>query len=87
MVQMLVQRLQPPPELAALAMQSGVPPGAPPPDPQPQQPPEQNPPSAGFSVSEADESRAMANPAAMEYAPGAGGLPDDPQLTGQEIAQ
>lgn len=82
MVQMLVQRMQPPPELAALAMQSGLPP-----DPQPQtQPPEQNPPSAGFPVSGADESRAMANPAAMDYAPGAGGLPDDPQLTGQEIA-
>lgn len=87
MVQMLVQRMQPPPELAALAMQSGLPPNAQPPDPQPQQPPEQNPPSAGFSVSGADESRAMANPAAMEFAPGAGGLPDDPQLTGQEIAQ
>lgn len=83
MVQMLVQRLQPPPQLVDQAMQSGAPPS------QPQhQPPEQTPPSAGFGVSGPEEIRADLPPAGSEFAPQAGqGLPDDPQLTGQEIAQ
>lgn len=87
MVQLLVQRLPPPPMLVDQAMQSGLPPGDPP-GQQPQQPPEQNPPSAGFDVSGPEEIRADLPPAGFEIAPQAGqGLPDDPQLTGQEIAQ
>lgn len=87
MVQLLVQRLAPPPMLVDQAMQSGLPPGDPP-GQQPQQPPEQNPPSAGFDVSGPEEIRADLPPAGFEIAPQAGqGLPDDPQLTGQEIAQ
>ena len=91
MVQMLVQHMQPLPELVAAAMQSGAPPRKPPDRPpatseQPE--PEQTPPSAGFGFSGSQELRADLPPAGFENAPEAGnGLPDDPQLTGQEIAQ
>lgn len=83
MVQLLLQRMPPPGWLEAAAIQTGAPPPS-----QSQPEPQQTPPSAGFDVSGPQEIRADLPPAGSEFAPPAGnGLPDGPQLTGQEIAE
>lgn len=83
MISMLLQRMQPPPELVAQAYETG----ASPPGQRPEQS-MQTPPSAGFSVSGPEEIRADPQPAGFDYAPDAGdGLPDALQLTGQETAE
>lgn len=94
MVSMLIQQMVPPPALVDMALQTGAPPRQPPNRPPTAMPaeempePQQNPPSAGFDVSGPEEIRADLPPAGSEIAPFAGeGLPDGPQLTGQEIAE